>query len=143
VNDLEALIQLGNRFGELSENGIGWLFSGVTDQLLQYGFENRVDPYGSTWAENRVVPNPFDKRSSIRNSFQVYYDGNAIVVASSHVATWYQHFGTSRGIASKPMLPLVERGLGNWEAKYQEAFENYMFAYFSDQQVPNNLYLRL
>lgn len=141
MNDLEAMIQLGNRFGELSERGIGELFAGITDKLLQETFETRVDPYGATWPENRVVPNPFDKRSNIRNSFSTYYDGSAIIVASSHIATWYQHFGTSRGVASKPMVPMEGRGLGNWESRYQYAWENYMSQFFSNDRVPNNLYL--
>ena len=143
MNDLEAMIDLGNRFGQLSDRGIGELFAGVTDQLLQETFERRVDPYGSQWAENRVVPNPFDKRNHIRNSFQTYYDGNKIIVASTHVATWYQHFGTSRGVASKPMVPMEVRGLGSWETRYQQAWESYMSRFFSDDRVSSNVYLRI
>ena len=137
------MINLANRFGELSDRGFGELFVGITDQLLQDGFERRVDPYGYPWARNRVVPNPFDKHSHIRNSFQVYYDGNAIIVATSHVATWYQHFGTRRGVASKPMVPMVERGLGNWEMKYQYAWERYMSEFFATDKLPSNIYIKI
>lgn len=144
MNDLEALIQLGQRFGDLSENGIGMLFAGVTDALIQEGFERRVDPYGNAWPENRVAPNPFDRFSSIRSSFRVYYEGQQIVVSTTHVATWYQHFGTRRGIAPKPMVPYEGRGLGNWEARYQSAWENYMSSYLNGMaNVPSNLYLSI
>jgi hypothetical protein len=95
-------------------------FANEAKALMADGFNRNIDPYGNNWAI-KSNGSDFDQNGVIEDAFSIKAENNKVIIENSLPQTVYLNYGT-KNIPQRLMIPIEEKGLGNWKESFESAF---------------------